>query len=59
MFGVEFLADDVERLELSAKSGEIQPDTASVMPALIQRSRQILSEMTSYLQSSPGNGSID
>ena len=48
MFGVVSLADDVERLELSVKSGELRPDLGEIMNLVIERSRGILAEMTSY-----------
>jgi two-component system, sensor histidine kinase and response regulator len=59
MFGISTLADDVENLEMSAKSGKIRHDIVSVMDKLKLRTGCILSEMESYLKSSAKNGSID
>jgi PAS domain S-box-containing protein len=59
MFGISALADDIERLEMTAKSGKMKTDLAGVMESLINRSNGILAEMTAYLQSSPENGSIE
>lgn len=57
MFGVSRLADDVEKLEHCARSGTLTVDPSNV-DSVIQRSGEILDEMTSYLQSAPGDGSI-
>lgn len=58
MFGVSTLADDVERLELAAKTGQVQEDLGTVLGGVIQRVQGILEEMSTYLQSASGNASI-
>ncbi len=58
MFGVSKLADDVEQLELAAKSGHMRPDVSEAMQGVIRRSGDVLAEMSAYLQSL-GDHSID
>ena len=59
MFGISALADDVERLEFSAKSGKLRSDIAEVMKPMAQRLNVILAEMTTYLQSDSYNNSTE
>jgi CheY-like chemotaxis protein/HPt (histidine-containing phosphotransfer) domain-containing protein len=58
MFGAQTLANDVERLELSAKSEDRLPEPAMV-ERVTRRCRELMEEMTLTLHSMPGNGSID
>jgi two-component system, sensor histidine kinase and response regulator len=51
MFGIAALAEDVERMELSAKAGPITGDAAEIMQPLINRSRGIFTAMSSFLAS--------
>ena len=52
MFGVEALAEQVEQLELAAKSEKLPSPSDSTMDEVFRRSQCVLNEMTTYLQSS-------
>ena len=58
MFGVQLLADEVEGLELCAKSEQPLPDPAT-FELVTRRCRRIFDEMAASLQSSSSIGSID
>ena len=55
MFGISPLATDVEKLEMTAKSGQLQDINSNLIESLAERSRGVVEEMTTYLQSS-GDG---
>jgi CheY-like chemotaxis protein len=59
MFGVSSLANEIERLELTIKSDQFQPDTLAATNSIAQRSRVILQEMSLYMQSPPNNGRLN
>ena len=46
MFGVQTLANDVERLELSVKNGLIPTDTIASLAAVVDRARQVFAELS-------------
>lgn len=52
MFGVEALAEDVETLELAAKSEKLPTPVDATLNDVVRRSQCVLGEMATYLQSS-------
>lgn len=56
MFGVVSLANEIERLELAAKTEQSQTEIPASMNSIAHRSGLILDEMTSFAEAPPGKG---